>query len=442
MANVLFMGGAGNVGAPAARFLMGKGHNVKIGDINTEAALAAIAGNVNGTVASINADRNNPELQEAVREADLVISYLPAFLHDEISSVAIASGVHFITASYPSVELANCGPAAEQYGSIVVPEMGVDPGFDLMTAQQTIDQLHSQGYLVREFTSYCGGLPEPAVAKEHPLAHGSCWAPGSALTAMTADAEYLLDGQVVQIPNATLFDDLSQHRIAVDGSEIDFLGYPNRDSRIYIGPHGLEGEVQTIIRGTLRYPKWMNIARKLLQTGMLSKENLPPVSSSETFRDYMLRYHRTDEVGIRTMFAQHGVYAALRQVGFFDERIVSGVAENNPFAITLALLNDWLLLKADQRDIIVMQHTFKAEQPESGDVKNITSTFVTFGDIGGDTAMARTVAMPTAVLADLILRKKINLQPGLNRPFDPEIYGKVLPLLEREANMRMEEVII
>ncbi len=440
MANVLVLGGAGNVGAPCVRYLLGKGHNVTLGDINLEAARGVVGSHPNGFAKEVNADKEDPAFKAAINASDLVISFLPAFLHDEAAVLAIAAGTHFITASYPSEFLESCGSLAAEFGSIVVPEMGVDPGFDLMSAQKIIDDLHSRGYKITHFTSYCGGLLDPSLFEAHPLGQASAWAPEAGLSAMTNDAMYLEDGEVVRIPNSQLFDNLSEHTIEVDGELMRLLGYPNRDSIRYIDQHGLDREhLKKIIRGTLRYEKWMPIAKKLLQTEMLSREAVS-LHRGDTFSDFMQRYQGVNEAGLRHLFGHQGVYAALRKVGFFDKKPIPELKYSSPFGITLALLNDWMLVKPDQRDIIVMQHIIKGEIPGSVPEKttHVTDTFVHFGKVGGDTAMAETVALPAAVLADLVLKKEIDLSPGLHRPTSPAIYQAVLPAFGKAMGIMME----
>jgi len=56
-------------------------------------------------------------------------------------------------------------------------------------------------------------------------------------------------------------------------------------------------------------------------------------------------------------------------------------------------------------------------------------TLVAFGGPSGDSAMARTVSLPAAVAARLILDGRI-ASTGVRIPVDPEIYEPVLDALE------------
>jgi hypothetical protein len=54
---------------------------------------------------------------------------------------------------------------------------------------------------------------------------------------------------------------------------------------------------------------------------------------------------------------------------------------------------------------------------------------VAFGEPSGDSAMARTVALPAAVAARLVVDGRI-ASVGVRIPVDPEIYEPVLSALE------------
>jgi saccharopine dehydrogenase-like NADP-dependent oxidoreductase len=81
-----------------------------------------------------------------------------------------------------------------------------------------------------------------------------------------------------------------------------------------------------------------------------------------------------------------------------------------------------------ERDMIVLRHEFGIVQLD-GRAGQRVSTLVAFGERGGDSAMARTVSLPAAVAAKLILDGRIT-STGVRIPVDPEIYEPVLAALE------------
>ena len=62
--------------------------------------------------------------------------------------------------------------------------------------------------------------------------------------------------------------------------------------------------------------------------------------------------------------------------------------------------------------------------------EEITSTLIDYGRPGGDSSMARTVSLPAAIGAKLILDGEIAMT-GVHIPVTPEIYNPVLDELER-----------
>jgi saccharopine dehydrogenase-like NADP-dependent oxidoreductase len=76
----------------------------------------------------------------------------------------------------------------------------------------------------------------------------------------------------------------------------------------------------------------------------------------------------------------------------------------------------------------VLRHEFGVADPDGRPGTRI-STLVAFGEPGGDSAMARTVSLPAAVAARLILDGRIT-STGVRIPVDPEIFDPVLDALE------------
>ena len=79
--------------------------------------------------------------------------------------------------------------------------------------------------------------------------------------------------------------------------------------------------------------------------------------------------------------------------------------------------------------MIVLHHDFLAEFPDSNKKEKITSTLIDYGIPGGDSSMSRTVGLPAAIGAKLILEGKITLT-GVHIPVDPNIYNPALDELE------------
>jgi saccharopine dehydrogenase (NADP+, L-glutamate forming)/spermidine synthase len=90
----------------------------------------------------------------------------------------------------------------------------------------------------------------------------------------------------------------------------------------------------------------------------------------------------------------------------------------------------------NERDMLVLQHTFVAEFPDR--TENITSTMIDFGIPGGDSSMNRTVGLPAAVAVRFILEERFS-QPGVIVPVMKEFYEPALAELERLGIQFTEE---
>jgi saccharopine dehydrogenase (NADP+, L-glutamate forming) len=69
---------------------------------------------------------------------------------------------------------------------------------------------------------------------------------------------------------------------------------------------------------------------------------------------------------------------------------------------------------------------------KEGQDRKITSQLVVTGDDSRSTAMAKTVGLPLAMAALLLLQEKIRLR-GMQIPTHPDIYTPVLQALKKEG---------
>jgi len=127
---------------------------------------------------------------------------------------------------------------------------------------------------------------------------------------------------------------------------------------------------------------------------------------------------------------------SLKWLGFFsDEPMNRG--EDTPFEITSDVMIDKMMIGLEERDMVVMQHTFLASYPD--DTKEvIKSSMLDFGTLANDTAVARTVALPAACGVDMILQGEIDIT-GVYIPVIPELYNPILDQLETMDIKMVEE---
>ena len=85
-----------------------------------------------------------------------------------------------------------------------------------------------------------------------------------------------------------------------------------------------------------------------------------------------------------------------------------------------------------ERDLVCLSHRFEFERPDGRRLTK-TSTLVAYGEgEGGYSAMARTVGIPAAIAADLLLQGRVT-EKGVVVPTSPALYEPILAVLESPA---------
>jgi hypothetical protein len=96
----------------------------------------------------------------------------------------------------------------------------------------------------------------------------------------------------------------------------------------------------------------------------------------------------------------------------------------------LKLIRRKLQMPPGSRDMVVLHHELEAEFPDQGPRRErLSATLIEYGQPGGTTAIARTVGLPVAVAAKLLLTDRLPLT-GCHIPTHPAVYEPVLRELE------------
>jgi len=426
MKRVLVLG-AGLVARPLVRYLLNQpGFKVTVASRTVRKADALVASHADGTTMTLLAD-DAVKLKKLVGEHDLAVSLLPAPLHPVVAEMCIQHKKHMVTTSYVSPKMNELDAPARNAGVMVLNEIGVDPGIDHMSAMRIIHDVKRRGGRVVSFKSYCGGLPAPE-ANDNPWGYKCSWSPRAVCTAGKNTARFRENGKQVDIPGPELFTRVE--RLHVEGiGELE--AYPNRDSLGYIDLYGLE-HVETMFRGTFRYPGWCACLKKVVDLGLLDET---PVTypAGMTFAQWMAGFIQASTTdNLRARVARHlgleessNVLDRFEWLGLFsNEPLPTTSQETTPLDILAARMGEKMPYKEGERDMIVLLHQFVARFPGQPDEK-ISSTLIDFGQPDGDSSMARTVSLPAAVGAKLILTGQIR-DIGVHIPVKPEIYNPVL----------------
>jgi saccharopine dehydrogenase-like NADP-dependent oxidoreductase len=425
MKRVLVLG-AGLVSRPLVHYLTDReDFQVTVASRTVSKADALVAGRERGRALELNA-KNEEALNKLIAEHDLAVSLLPASEHSKVAKMCLDNGKHMSTTSYISPAMMALDADVKAAGLTFINECGVDPGIDHMSAMRVIHDAEKKGGKVVSFRSYCGGLPAPE-ANTNPIGYKFSWAPRGVLVAATADAKYMKDGEIVELPGSELFSD--PETVEVQGAGT-FEGYPNRDSLPYIEMYGLK-DARTMFRGTLRNPGHCACWYHWVQQGLFDQAARGDLDGL-TYLRFMQGF--VDGAGdVKAALAQKlgvaedaSTIANLKWLGLFADEPI-GLAEGGNIDILAKRMLERCKFAKDERDMLALQHEFEIEYPDH--TEKVYSTMVDFGIPGGDSSMARTVSLPVAIATRMILEGQIT-QRGIVAPVEPGVYNPILDELD------------
>jgi len=419
--------GAGLVSRPLVRDLAKtSGIEVTVADREEGKAREALAGDPGRAVALDVADGS--AVAVLVRETDLVVSLLPFTLHVAVARIAIDARRPLVTTSYVSPEMRALDVAAREAGVLVLNEIGLDPGLDHMSAMRVIDRVRRDGGRLTSFRSCCGGIPAPD-ADTNPWHYKFSWSPRGVLLAGRSGARWLDDGRIVEVDAAHLYEHVAPYSApGLPPLEV----YPNRDALAYVPTYGIEG-VQTMFRGTLRWPGWAETLQAVARLGLLDATPRPwRAGTTLTHLAESLAAPGTgplrSRVAARAGVAADGaVMERLAWAGLLSDRPI-GRSDASPLDVLEEMLASKMGYAPRERDLVVLRHEFGFVD-RHGRPRREESTLVAYGEPGGDSAMARTVSLPAAAAARLILDGTIRAT-GVRIPVDAAIYDPVLDALK------------
>ena len=319
-------------------------------------------------------------LEQLVREADpqVVICMLPPDFQPAIARVAIAAGVPFVSSSYAG-SLTELDKLAQAKGVTLLPEMGMDPGIDLILGRLAVDELD----VVHGMRSYGAGLPEPACAADNPIHYKITWTFEGVLKAYMRPARFLRDGKEATIPGGRIFRKENGHALEVPGvGAMD--AYYNGDAIRYIDIFGLGPELREMGRFAMRWP------------------------GHNQFWDVMA------------------------ELGFLDETMTRmGNTEISPRRFVLEHLMPRLQFRDNERDMVVIR--VEAWGLKNSKPLRVAYELIDYRDLAtGLFAMNRTVGFTSSIAAQLILAGKIR-KTGVLTPVRDVPALEVVRELERRG---------
>ncbi len=432
MSQILILG-AGRSSSSLISYLLNRAEkhswSIVVGDFSIQAAQTRIGNSSFGQAVEFDI-RNETSCATIIQKADVVISLLPPHFHPVVAKMCLQFNKHLLTASYVSDEMNAYHKEALSKNLLFLNECGLDPGIDHMSAVKIIDEIHSRGGKLVSFESFTGGLIAPDTDPENPWRYKFTWNPRNVVMAGQGTARFLQDGKIKYIPYQQLFNRYTEIEVPGYGK---FEGYANRDSLKYRDTYQLP-EIQTMLRGTLRFSGFCSAWNILVQLGccddtysmeqvdMLTHagflDSFLPGSEKQPVEQRLQNYFKLD--------ASSAEMKRLKWSGLFTEEKV-GLIEGTPARILEHILNKKWSLAPHDKDFIVMIHRFIYEL--NGQRKTIQSSLAVTGEDSVQTAMAKTVGLPLGIAARLLMQGKLSAR-GVVIPTLKEIYEPVLKELD------------
>lgn len=327
---------------------------VRAADLDVQRLKAYVDGLRTDKVQCVSADAgDNDDLRSLLTaDIDLVIELLPSAFQRPVAELAVATGKHLVSTTYDD-GLHVLDQRARRADVTLMPEIGLDPGLDLVLCRLAVDGLDEVG----ELYSYGAGIPD-ASAADNPLRYKVSWNFDDVLKAYNRPARVLRDNRAVDVPAPALLAPSSRHSVHVDGVG-DLEAFPNADAVAYAERFGIRDQLRSTGRYSMRWPGHCDLLQSLIQLGLLSDDPIDLEGRAIVPRAFM-----REALGPKLQYAPHERDLAILRV---DAR---GHKDGEPTQIVYELL--------DRRD------------PESG-------LF----------AMNRTVGFTVSVVAQMILRGDI-----------------------------------
>lgn len=436
MRNILVIG-AGRSSSSLITYLLNKSHSenlqITVADVSIELAKNKVQNRKNGTAIALDI-LNETERKDAIKNADIVVSLLPAHLHLNVANDCLFFGKNMVTASYISKEMKALNEEVTQKKLIFMNEIGLDPGIDHMSAMQVIDTIREKGGKMLLFESFTGGLVAPE-NDDNLWNYKFTWNPRNVVLAgQGGAAKFLQEGKYKYIPYNKLFR--RTEILTIDGYG-KFEGYSNRDSLKYKRVYGLD-DILTLYRGTIRRVGFSRAWNIFVQLGMTDDSYTIEDSENMSYRDFtnsFLAYNPNDSVELKlrhylTIDQDDIIWEKLLELNIFNANKKVELVNASPAQILEKILKDSWTLKEDDKDMIVMQHLFGYEI--DGKKYQIESSMVCLGDNQTYTAMAKTVGLPVAIATLKILNGEIRT-PGVQIPITEEVYKPILNELKENG---------
>lgn len=396
-----------------------------------------IAGRPLGTSVSWTIDQVDA-LEKIVREVEIVIVMIPRSCHAVVAELCLKHKTPMITTDFKHPGIACYDEEAKKQETLILTELGEDPGLDNMGLKQMIDEVHSVDGKITKIDSYGAGLPSFEYNR-NPWGYKFSWDPNGLMRSAVSPATYQVDGKVIEA--SAKFE----HHKMVDVHGIGvFETYPSNDSTRYLKEFGLDKNI-SIYKGLLRFIGYSNTMIHLLKIKLIEnteEKNFKNTTYSQFIAD-LIGSASTEDIKNKFAIAlgldiNDDFIKKLDWLGLFDDNQISiNCGTNSNLLVNLMLKK--MAYEPHEKDMIIVHNEMIIEFPDRKE-KRISSMLVE-GIPNGDSAMSRAVSLPPAIAAKLIIEGKIT-RKGVCMPSTKEMYEPILDEMDTFGFAFKKETIV
>ena len=252
MAKIIILG-AGLVGSVMAKDLV-REHEVCSVDLNQKALEPLSESGIKTLCTDVS---NKDNLQNIIKEYDIVVGAVPGFMGYNMMKHVIEAGKNIVDISFYPEDPFGLDELAKEKGVVAVMDCGVAPGMG-----NIILGYHNKNMEIEDYECLVGGLPEK---REWPYEYKAVFSPIDVIE------EYIRPARYVQNSKTVIKEALSDTEL-VHFDEIGTLESWNSDglrSLIYTMPN-----IPNMIEKTLRYPGCVEYLKVLRASGFFSYEEI------------------------------------------------------------------------------------------------------------------------------------------------------------------------
>ncbi len=384
-----------------------------------------IAGRSLGTPISWTIDQVDA-LEKIILDVDIVIVMIPRSCHAVVAKLCLKHKTPMITTDFKHPGIACFDEEAKKQETLILTELGEDPGLDNMGLKQMIDEVHSEGGKITRIDSYGSGIPS-FEHNRNPWGYKFSWDPNGLMRSAVSPATYQVNGKVIEVPAK-----FEHHRLVDVHGIGTFETYPSNDSTRYLKEFGLDENI-SIYKGLLRYIGYCNTMVNLLKIKLIENteeknfENttysqfIAELIGSSTTEDIKMKFTKSLNMDIKDDFVKK-----LDWLGLFDNIQISINSGTNSNLLVDLMLKK-MAYKPHEKDMTIVHNEMIVEFSNRKEKR--ISSMLNEGIPNGDSAMARAVSLPPAIAAKLILEGKITSK-GVCMPSTKEMYKPILDEME------------